>query len=409
MTSYNSDLLRLLDERGHIYQQTDASGLDALAQKEPITAYIGFDCTGPCLHVGSLVQIMTLRRLQQTGHKPIVIMGGGTTKIGDPSDKTEARPMLDDAKIEANKLSILRIFERFLKFGDGPTDAIMVDNSEWLDKLEYIPFLRDAGRHFSINRMLTLESVKQRLDREQSLSFLEFNYMILQAYDFLELYRRYGCRLQCGGSEQWSNIIAGVDLTRRMEQAELFGITSPLVTTADGAKMGKTVNGAVWLHEDFLPTYDYWQFWRNTDDRDVGKFLRLFSELPESEITRLEALQGSEINAAKEILANEATAMCRGVEAAKAAAETARKTFSDGVAGDDLPEITFDGASIPILDALVALNFASSKKDARRLIAGGGARVDDIVITDENALISSGTEGIKISAGKKKHGILRFS
>jgi tyrosyl-tRNA synthetase len=253
MTSYKSDLLRLLDERGHIYQQTDAAGLDALAAKEPITAYIGFDCTGPCLHVGSLVQIMTLRRLQKTGHKPIVIMGGGTTKIGDPSDKTEARPMLDDELIEANKLSILRIFERFLVFGDGPTDAIMVDNADWLDKLEYIPFLRDVGRHFSINRMLTLDSVKQRLDREQSLSFLEFNYMILQAYDFLELYRRHNCRLQFGGSEQWSNILAGIDVSRRMDGAELYGVTSPLVTTADGAKMGKTVNGAVWLHEDFLP------------------------------------------------------------------------------------------------------------------------------------------------------------
>ncbi len=408
MTSYNSDLLRLLNERGHIYQQTDASGLDALAAKESIPAYIGFDCTGPCLHVGSLVQIMTLRRLQQTGHKPIVIMGGGTTKIGDPSDKTEARPMLDDAMIEANKQSILRIFKRFLKFGDGPTDAIMVDNAEWLDKLEYIPFLRDAGRHFSINRMLTLESVKQRLDREQSPSFLEFNYMILQAYDFLELYRRYGCKLQCGGSEQWSNIIAGVDLTRRMEQAELFGITSPLVTTADGAKMGKTVNGAVWLHEDFLPTYDYWQFWRNIDDRDVGRFLRLFSELPLDEISRLETLQGSEINAAKEVLANEATAMCRGDDAAKAAAETARKTFAEGMTGDDLPEISVDGTEISVLDALVLLNFASSKKDARRLIAGGGARVDDVVIADENALIDANPDGAKISAGKKKHGLVRF-
>ncbi len=409
MTSYKSDLLRLLDERGHIYQQTDATGLDMLAAKEPVTTYIGFDCTGPCLHVGSLVQIMTLRRLQQTGHKPIVIMGGGTTKIGDPSDKTEARPMLDDAMIEANKLSILRIFERFLKFGDGPTDAIMIDNAEWLDKLEYIPFLRDAGRHFSINRMLTLESVKQRLDREQSLSFLEFNYMILQAYDFLELHRRYGCRLQCGGSEQWSNIIAGIDLTRRMDQAELFGITSPLVTTADGAKMGKTVNGAVWLHEDYLPTYDYWQFWRNTDDRDVGRFLRLFSELPMDEITRLEALQGSEINAAKEILANQATAMCRGVDAANAAAETARKTFAEGAAGNDLPELVVEGANISVLDALVALNFTSSKKDARRLIAGGGARVDDIVIADENLIIPSTSVDVKISSGKKKHGILRFS
>jgi tyrosyl-tRNA synthetase len=408
MSAYHSDLLRLLDERGHIYQQTDAAGLDALAGKESITAYIGFDCTGPCLHVGSLVQIMTLRRLQKTGHKPIVIMGGGTTKIGDPSDKTEARPMLDDAAIEANKLSILRIFERFLTFGDGPTDAIMVDNAEWLDRLEYIPFLRDAGRHFSINRMLTLEAVKQRLDREQSLSFLEFNYMILQAYDFLELYRRYGCRLQCGGSEQWSNIIAGVDLTRRMEQAELYGITSPLVTTADGAKMGKTVNGAVWLHEDFLPTYDYWQFWRNTDDRDVGKFLRLFTELPMEEIARLEALSGSEINQAKIILANEATAMCRGEEAAKGAEETARKLFEQGNAGGDLPTLSIDSDHISIVDALVNIGFAASKGEARRLISGGGARLNGEPVSDENHLISKSSDDIRISAGKKKHGLLQF-
>jgi tyrosyl-tRNA synthetase len=408
MSAYQSDLLRLLDERGHIYQQTDAGGLDTLAGKESITAYIGFDCTGPCLHVGSLVQIMTLRRLQKTGHKPIVIMGGGTTKIGDPSDKTEARPMLTDNAIEANKVSILRIFERFLTFGDGPTDAIMVDNAEWLDRLEYIPFLRDAGRHFSINRMLTLESVKQRLDREQSLSFLEFNYMILQAYDFLELYRRYGCRLQCGGSEQWSNIIAGVDLTRRMEQAELFGITSPLVTTADGAKMGKTVNGAVWLHEDFLPTYDYWQFWRNADDRDVGKFLRLFTDLPLDEIERLEALDGSEINQAKIVLANEATAMCRGTEAAQAAAETARKLFEQGNAGGDLPVFEVSTDDISIVDALVGIGFAASKGEARRLIAGGGARLDGEQITNENSLISNSSTDIRISSGKKKHGLIRF-
>jgi tyrosyl-tRNA synthetase len=408
MTSYKSDLLRLLDERGHIYQQTDATGLDALAAKEPITAYIGFDCTGPCLHVGSLVQIMTLRRLQQTGHKPIVIMGGGTTKIGDPSDKTEARPMLDDALIEANKLSILRIFERFLVFGDGPADAIMVDNADWLDKLEYIPFLRDVGRHFSINRMLTLDSVKQRLDREQSLSFLEFNYMILQAYDFLELYRRHNCRLQFGGSEQWSNILAGIDVSRRMDGAELYGVTSPLVTTADGAKMGKTVNGAVWLHEDFLPAYDYWQFWRNTDDRDVGKFLRLFTELPEAEIVRFESLDGAQINDAKIVLANEATRLCRGEEAAVAAAETARKTFAEGATGADLPTHTVTDSSISVVDALVALNFAASKKEARRLIAGRGVRIDDVVIEDEYASLSLIATSARISSGKKKHGVLRF-
>jgi tyrosyl-tRNA synthetase len=409
MTSYKSDLLRLLDERGHIYQQTDAAGLDALAAKESVTAYIGFDCTGPCLHVGSLVQIMTLRRLQQTGHKPIVIMGGGTTKIGDPSDKTEARPMLDDALIEANKLSILRIFERFLVFGDGPTDAIMVDNADWLDKLEYIPFLRDVGRHFSINRMLTLDSVKQRLDREQSLSFLEFNYMILQAYDFLELHRRHGCRLQFGGSEQWSNILAGIDVSRRMDGAELFGVTSPLVTTADGAKMGKTVNGAVWLHEDFLPAYDYWQFWRNADDRDVGKFLRLFTELPEVEIVRLESLKDAQINEAKIVLANEATRLCRGEEAANAAAETAHKTFTEGTAGGDLPSHTINGGSISVIDALVALNFVTSKKEARRLITGRGVRIDDVVIEDENTILSLNAASVRISSGKKKHGVLNFA
>ncbi len=406
MTQFKSDLLCLLEERGHIYQQTDASGLDSLAAREIIPAYIGFDCTGPSLHVGSLVQIMTLRRLQQTGHKPIVIMGGGTTKIGDPSDKTEARPMLDDAMIEANKRSIFRIFERFMTFGDGPTDAIMIDNADWLDGLGYIPFLRDAGRHFSINRMLALESVKQRLDREQSLSFLEFNYMILQAYDFLELYRRYGCRLQCGGSEQWSNIVNGIDLARRMDGAELFGITSPLVTTADGAKMGKTVNGAVWLHEDFLPAYDYWQFWRNTDDRDVGRFLRLFTDIPLAEIARLEALEGSEINAAKVILANEATAMCRGQESAIAAAETARKTFEEGVAGDALPELRIARDAISFVDALAQLGLVASKGEAKRLIKGGGARVDGEQVRDEAAIITLGDAPIRLSAGKKLHGVI---
>jgi tyrosyl-tRNA synthetase len=406
MTDYTSNLMRLLQERGHIYQTTDASGLDSLANKEVIPAYIGFDCTGPSLHVGSLVQIMTLRRLQQTGHKPIVIMGGGTTKIGDPSDKTEARPMLTDEEIEANKTSIFRIFERFMAFGDGPTDAVMIDNADWLDGLGYIPFLRDAGRHFSINRMLTLESVKQRLDREQSLSFLEFNYMILQAYDFLELYRRHGCRLQCGGSEQWSNIVNGIDLARRMEGAELFGITSPLVTTADGAKMGKTVNGAVWLHEDFLSTYDYWQFWRNTDDRDVGRFLRLFTDLPLSEIARLEALEGSAINDAKVILANEATALCRGEEAAQDAEATARKTFEEGGAGEDLPTLSVASGTITLVDALVGLGLTASKGEARRMIKGGGARIDGEKVSDEAALVTVGATPVRISAGKKLHGVL---
>ncbi len=405
--TYQSPLLRLLDERGHLYQLTDAQGLDALAAKEAITAYIGFDCTGPCLHVGSLVQIMTLRRLQQSGHKPIVIMGGGTTKIGDPSDKTDARPMLDDATIEANKRSILRIFERYLTFGDGPTDAIMVDNADWLDRLMYVPFLREVGRHFSINRMLTLESVKQRLDREQSLSFLEFNYMILQAYDFVELNRRFGCRLQFGGSEQWSNIIAGIDVARRMNGAELFGVTSPLVTTADGAKMGKTVSGAVWLHEDFLPAYDFWQFWRNSDDRDVGRFLRLFTDLPLEEIARLEALPGQEINIAKIALANAATALCRGAEAAKLAETTASATFAAGGLGADLPVLALPAGGLAMVDALVGIGFAASRGEAKRLIAGGGARVNGDAITDEAFHIAANTGEVRISAGKKRHGVLR--
>ena len=325
MTHYNSDLLRLLDARGYVHQITDGAALDRLAATSVVPGYIGFDATAPSLHVGSLVQIMLLRRLQQTGHKPIVVMGGGTSKIGDPSFKDEARKLLGADAIGANIASIKRIFERFLTFGDGSSDAIMVDNAEWLDALEYIPFLRDVGQHFSINRMLSFDSVKLRLDREQSLSFLEFNYMILQAYDFLELSRRVGCRLQMGGSDQWGNIVNGIELTRRIDGVEIYGVTTPLITTADGGKMGKTVSGAVWLHEDSLPDYDYWQFWRNTHDADVGRFLRLFTDLSLDEIARLEALGGAEINAAKKLLADEATAMCRGRAAAEAAAGTARR------------------------------------------------------------------------------------
>lgn len=408
MTSYTSDLLRLLDERGYIHQATDAEALDALASKEIVPGYIGFDATAPSLHVGSLVQIMLLRRMQQAGHKPIVLMGGGTSKIGDPSFKDEARKMLTTDLIATNIASIKRIFERFLTFGDGPTDAVMLDNAQWLDALEYIPFLRDVGQHFSINRMLSFDSVKLRLDREQSLSFLEFNYMILQAYDFLELSRRAGCRLQMGGSDQWGNIVNGIELGRRMDATELFGVTTPLITTADGGKMGKTVSGAVWLHEDQLSAYDYWQFWRNTDDRDVGKFLRLFTDLPLDEISRLEALEGSEINAAKVALANAATAMCRGPEASAAAADTARKTFEDGTAGEDLPVAIVDG-EISLIDALVALNFVTSKKEARRMIQGGGARVNGEAILDENQSIAPDLKPVKISAGKKKHGLVQFS
>ncbi|WP_373476494.1 tyrosine--tRNA ligase [Sphingorhabdus sp.] len=408
MTAYKSDLLRLLDERGYIHQATDAAGLDALATKEIVPGYIGFDPTAPSLHVGSLVQIMLLRRLQQAGHKPIVLMGGGTGKIGDPSFKDEARKLLTNELIQENCASIKRIFERFLSFGDGPTDAVMLDNSEWLDALEYIPFLREVGQHFSINRMLSFDSVKLRLDREQSLSFLEFNYMILQAYDFMELSRRARCRLQMGGSDQWGNIVNGIELARRMDGTEVFGVTTPLITTADGGKMGKTMSGAVWLHEDQLPAYDYWQFWRNTDDRDVGRFLRLFTDVPLAEIERLEKLEGAEINAAKIALANAATEMCRGADAAKLAEETARKTFEDGAIGGNLPVFEAEG-DISILDALIGLNFVTSKKEARRLIEGGGARINGEAVSDENIMIPSGPDEIKLSAGKKKHGILRFS
>ncbi|WP_137898646.1 tyrosine--tRNA ligase [Sphingomonas sp. 2SG] len=404
--TYQSDLLSTLASRGYIHQLTDAAALDALATKTVVPGYIGFDPTAPSLHVGSLVQIMLLRRLQQTGHKPIVLMGGGTGKIGDPSFKDEARKLLGEDGIKANVASIKRIFERFLTFGDGPTDAVMVDNAEWLDRLEYIPFLRDVGQHFSVNRMLSFDSVKLRLDREQSLSFLEFNYMILQAYDFLELSRRAGCRLQMGGSDQWGNIVNGIELARRMDSTEVFGVTTPLITTADGGKMGKTMAGAVWLHEDQLPHFDYWQFWRNTDDRDVGRFLRLFTDLPLDEIARLEALPGAEINEAKKVLANEATAMCRGRAAAEQAAETARRTFEEGASGDALPSVAVSGESIAVVDALVALGFAKSKGEARRLIAGGGARIDGEKVSDEAATIALGEAEVRVSAGKKLHGLL---
>ncbi|MBN8841435.1 MAG: tyrosine--tRNA ligase [Sphingomonadales bacterium] len=405
MTDAKSDLVRLLTERGYVHQMTDAAALDALALKQVVPGYIGFDPTAPSLHVGSLVQIMLLRRLQQTGHKPIVLMGGGTGKIGDPSFKDEARKLLAEDGIKANVASIKRIFERFLTFGDGASDAVMLDNAEWLDALEYIPFLREVGQHFSVNRMLSFDSVKLRLDREQSLSFLEFNYMILQAYDFRELALRHGCRLQMGGSDQWGNIVNGVELARRMDGTEVFGVTTPLITTADGGKMGKTMSGAVSLHEDQLPHFDYWQFWRNTDDRDVGRFLRLFTDLPLDEIARLEALDGAEINEAKKVLANEATAMCRGREAAEQAAETARRTFEEGASGDALPTFAAAGA-VPLVDALVALGFCASKGEARRLIKQGGARVGGEKVADEAATVTPGAEPIRISAGKKHHGLL---
>ena len=403
--TYQSDLLTTLTSRGYVHQMTDAAALDALAGKQVVPGYIGFDPTAPSLHVGSLVQIMLLRRLQQTGHKPIVLMGGGTGKIGDPSFKDEARKLLGEDGIKANVASIRRIFERFLTFGDGPTDAVMLDNAEWLDALEYIPFLRDVGQHFSVNRMLAFDSVKLRLDREQSLSFLEFNYMILQAYDFLELSRRAECRLQMGGSDQWGNIVNGIELSRRMDGTEVYGVTTPLITTADGGKMGKTMSGAVWLHEDQLPTFDYWQFWRNTDDRDVGRFLRLFTDLPLDEIARLEALEGSEINAAKIVLANEATAMCRGREAAEQAAETARKTFEEGASGDSLPTFAVAAGTIGIIEALVGLGFVASNGEARRKIGEGAVRIDGEVVKTATASIDVASS-VRLSLGKKRHGML---
>ena len=407
MTAYKSDLLRLLDARGYIHQTTDAPALDALASKEIVPGYIGFDATAPSLHVGNLVSIMLLRRLQQAGHKPVVVMGGGTTRIGDPTGKDEVRKMLTDETIESNINSIRTAFERFLTFGDGPTDAVMVNNHDWLGKLGYIELLQQVGTHFTINRMLTFDSVKLRLEREQPMTFLEFNYMILQGYDFRHLSKTMGVRLQMGGSDQWGNIINGMELARRMDGAEVFGLTTPLITKADGSKMGKSVSGAIWLNREQLPDYDYWQFWRNTDDRDVGRFLRLFTDLPLDEIARLEALGGSEINVAKIALANAATELCRGADAATLAAETARKTFEEGSSGGDLPAFEASG-DISVIDALVGLNFVTSKKEARRMIQGGGARVDGEAIVDEDAVIARRSDPVKISAGKKKHGLINF-
>ncbi|MEO9469118.1 tyrosine--tRNA ligase [Parasphingorhabdus sp.] len=407
MTQYQSDLLRLLNDRGYIHQLTDEAGLDALASRSVIPGYIGFDATADSLHVGNLVSIMLLRRLQQAGHKPIVVMGGGTTKVGDPSGKDEVRKLLDNEGIEANIASIRTCFERFLTFGDGPTDAILVNNADWLDSLEYIPFLRDVGRHFTINRMLTFDSVKLRLDREQPLTFLEFNYMILQAYDFLELSRLHACKLQLGGSDQWGNIVNGIELGRRIDGAELFGLTTPLITKADGSKMGKSVDGAIWLNADRLSAYDYWQFWRNTDDRDVGKFMRLFTDIDLDEIKRLETLEGSEINDAKKVLADAATTLAHGEAAATNAAQTAQQTFEQGNAGGDLPTLEVADDTISILNALVDIGFCASKGEAKRMVSGGGARINDAQIKDAGTQISLADGEIKISAGKKKHGIIQ--
>jgi len=406
MSEFKSPLLRLLGERGYIHQATDAAGLDELASRETISGYIGFDATAPSLHVGSLVQIMMLRRLQQAGHKPIVLMGGGTTKIGDPSGKDESRKLLTPEIIAENIASIFRVFQHFLTFGDGPTDAIMVDNAEWLDRLGYIDLLRTVGPHFTINRMLTFDSVRLRLDREQPLTFLEFNYMILQAYDFRELSRRSGCLLQLGGSDQWGNIVNGIELARRMDGTELFGLTTPLITTADGAKMGKTASGAVWLNADQLPAYDYWQFWRNVADADVIKFLKLFTDVPLERIAELGRLEGQAINEAKIVLANEATAMLHGEEAARAAAETARRTFEEGTSGGDLPRLSVADGSIGIVQALTGLGFAASNGEARRKIAEGAVRLDGQLVSDPQLLIEVGPEPLKLSLGKKKHGLL---
>ena len=410
MNQYKSDLLRLLNERGYIHQLTDAEGLDALAQRQVVPGYIGFDATAPSLHVGSMVQIMLLRRLQQTGHKPVVLMGGGTTRIGDPTGRDESRKMLSDATIDANIASIRTVFERFLTFGDGPTDAVMVNNHDWLGQLGYIELLQEVGTHFTINRMLTFDSVRLRLDREQPMTFLEFNYMILQGYDFRHLAKDMGVRLQMGGSDQWGNIVNGVELTRRMDGVEVFGVTTPLLTTADGAKMGKTAAGAVWLNDDQLPSYDFWQYWRNVDDRDVGKFLRLFTDLSLDEIARLEALQGAEINQAKVVLANEITALVRGEGAARAAEATAAATFAGGGLGEDLPVLDVPSEGIRLGAACTALGFTASNGEAKRKIAEGAVRIDDEPMTDPAFLITvaPGHER-KLSLGRKRHAILRGS
>ena len=407
MNAYKSELLRTLEQRGYIHQVTDAGALDALASAQIVPGYIGFDATAPSLHVGSLIQIMMLRRLQQAGHKPIVVMGGGTTKIGDPSGKDASRQMLSATDIAGNIASIRAVFERMLDFGDGATDAVIVDNDEWLSELGYIELLRNVGPHFTVNRMLTFDSVKLRLDREQPLTFLEFNYMILQAYDFRELAARYGCRLQMGGSDQWGNIVNGIELSRRMDGRELFGLTTPLLTTADGSKMGKTATGAIWLNENALPAYDFWQFWRNVDDRDVARFLRLFTDLPMSTIDELSGLQGAETNEAKAVLADEVTKLVRGDEAAKRARETAETTFAGGGAGSELPELELPSDGMRIGAALTQLGFTASNGEAKRKILEGAVRVGDSVVSDPGQLLLPESNERRISLGRKKHGILR--
>ena len=410
-----SDFLQVMMERGYLADCTDYEGLDAaLTSGTACPGYIGFDATAKSLHVGSLIQIMMLRWLQKTGHKPITLMGGGTTKVGDPSFRADERPLLTSAQIDDNIAGIKQVFSKYVTYGDGPSDALMLNNAEWLDDLNYLDFLRDIGRHFSVNRMLSFESVKSRLDREQSLSFLEFNYMILQAYDFLELNRRYGCILQMGGSDQWGNIVNGIDLTRRVIDHQVYGLTSPLLTTSDGKKMGKSQDGAVWLNADMRAPYEFWQFWRNTTDADVGRFLKLYTELAVDECDRLGALAGSEINAAKIILANEVTTLCHGAEAAQAAEATAREVFEKGGVGDDLPTLTLSpadlGDGISVVQLFVKSGLAKSGKDAKRLIAEHGAKLDDAPLTDAGMILDAGalSSPIKLSAGKKRHALVQL-
>ncbi|MDF0495014.1 tyrosine--tRNA ligase [Bradyrhizobium yuanmingense] len=415
MTAFKSDFLNTLQERGFIHQCSDFEGLDALAAKGEATTYVGYDCTARSLHIGNYLTMMMLHWLQQSGNKPITLMGGGTTMVGDPSGKDETRAMRTIAEIEANKESIRGVFAKVLRYGEGKSDAVMLDNAEWLTKLNWIEMLRDVGRHFSVNRMLTMDSVRLRLEREQEMSFIEFNYMVCQAYDFVELAKRTGCRLQMGGSDQWGNIIMGVDLGRRMGTHQLFALTTPLLTTASGAKMGKTAQGAVWLNADQFSPYDFWQYWRNTEDADVGKFLKLFTTLPMAEIRKLEALGGSEINEAKKVLATEATALLHGRDAANEAAETARRTFEEGALAESLPTVEIPrgelDAGLGVLNAFVKAGLVGSNGEARRQIKGGGLRVNDVSVTDEKMALSAGhltPEGvIKLSFGKKKHVLIR--
>jgi tyrosyl-tRNA synthetase len=409
-----SDFLREATERGFVFQCTDLEGLDDALRSGQVSGYIGFDCTADSLHVGSLVQIMMLRLFQRHGHRPVVLLGGGTTRIGDPSGRDQSRQLLSDEQIAANMAGIRRVFDRFIRFGEHGSDAILANNADWLDALGYIPLLRDVGVHFSVNRMLSFDSVRLRLDREQPLTFLEFNYMILQSYDFRELFRRHGVRLQMGGSDQWGNIVCGVELARRTDDAAAFGLTSPLITTSSGAKMGKTAQGAVWLTADKLSPFEYWQFWRNVDDAEVGRFLRLFTELPLPEIARLESLGGAEINEAKKVLATEATALAHGRAAAAEAAETARRTFEEGEAAETLPGIGVPAAElaegIPAFRLFTHAGLAASNGEARRLIRGGGARVNDMPLEDEAKLISAADlrdGAIKLSAGRKQHRLVR--